>query len=332
MNPTPAALSTWACATNSADAATMVQGKVTVPDRLVAPGTSLANMAKGTPAAQDLCQRLTHTIRLDPEDADRGRVDARDRAVLVGRDHPLVHAGQNVAGEELDLAERRLPANWRCWSHRVAIVQSTRTTRAIVRTMIRVPTSRCNERMSAVDTGRDPAGQPGAEQAVLFENLVHGGQAQNRRQHQRGEHHRRRTGNSGVNFGGLDAKHGRTLPPSGTYNQNRRQRGDDHDAVRTYQNSLRQRRGRRPRYRSRTIRPAGPSTPDSACAISRPEPANSADAASSCRSSGPRTQAFSRPIHSVMLLTDDLGSGCVNRWRVRRGRRATCVGRPDPTH
>ena len=77
----------------------------------------------------------------------------------------------------------------------------------MVRMMIRVPTSRCNERISAVDTGCE-ASQPGTQQAILLEDLIHGGQAQDGCQHQRGKNNRRRPGDSGVDFGGLHAKHG----------------------------------------------------------------------------------------------------------------------------
>ena len=105
----------------------------------------------------------------------------------------------------------RRTANWRCWSQSVATVQSNRAARAVDRMMIRVPMSRCNERISAADTGPEPASQapskryssrPGRRRPRL---RAPG-------QHQRGEDDCRRLGDARVNFGGPDAKHRWPIP------------------------------------------------------------------------------------------------------------------------
>ena len=66
----------------------------------------------------------------------------------------------------------------------------------------------CAERVDLRARYRLRGGQPGSQQVILLEYLIHRSQAQYRCQHQRGKDNRRRPGDSGVDLGGLHAKHG----------------------------------------------------------------------------------------------------------------------------
>ena len=92
-------------------AAAAVQGEILVPDRGVALGDPARQVDSAAPPGGDARQRPADALGFHPEDPDRGRVDARDGRLVVGRDDSLVHAGQDVEGEQLDLVQ--VSAGWR---------------------------------------------------------------------------------------------------------------------------------------------------------------------------------------------------------------------------